>query len=689
MNLMDLDLKISYRNKGSDNMVDSFLVPCLKCAKIYKRSVGFFSSSVFELISSGLNNFIERDGQIQIICSPELSQKDINAIEMGYKLKNELRNELFDKDIHDSLSRLKSDELKLLVKMIYQNKLNIIVVDVDNATGIYHDKIGYIEDYEGNQVLFVGSPNESKNAYINNYEKIRVSMSWKIGDRERIKDEIEEFESIWNGTNTFIKKHDVSDIVARKIKGILKVRGEDIDENTSGGQIQLRDYQKKAIKSWIENDYHGFYVMATGTGKTWTAIYSAMEIVKEKPIMLVICAPYKHLVKQWYEDVKKVFSDNIIIMVSSENVDWENKLKDAVFESKYGKKRTIVVISTIISFGLERFKRTVNRCNLDKMLIVDEAHRFKNRETAIKETYRYMLGLSATPASRKEDVYAEELLNFFGGKVFNLPIEYAIEKGYLVHYNYYPIYVEATSHETQQFDRLSGQMAGCFKNGRCIDVEKLSRLKRSRLRIISMAEEKNRKLEWIFSHIKENNHFIVYCGDGHLESIASGEELRHIEYVSEQLRKKNYRVGRFTASEKMQERMELIDMFNKGTIDSLVAIRCLDEGVNIPSIQGALILSSNDDYREFVQRRGRILRTYKDEYTGEEKGIANIYDVVVLPDCNSKSFAKIELRRVYEYMRLADNNEELQDEFTNLCSEYGIDIDEFIDMEDMEAEMDE
>lgn len=688
MNLRDLDLKISYRNKGNTNMVESFLLPCLHCAKIYKRSVGFFSSSVFELLAAGLENFISGDGKIQIICSPELSQQDINAIEMGYKLKKEIQDEKFEKDLDECLSQLKNDELKIFVKLISEDRLNIIVVDVDSEIGIYHDKIGYIEDYDGNCVLFVGSPNESKNAYINNYEKIRVSMSWKTGDMERIEDEIEEFNGIWNGTNDYVNQYDVSKIISQKIKGILKVR-DDTNAKSKEEPIKLRGYQKQAIGAWVANDYRGFYVMATGTGKTWTAIYSAMEIAKDKPLMLVICAPYKHLIKQWNEDIKKVFSDNRIVMVSSENADWENELKDAIFESKYGTPKTTIVISTIISFGMDRFKKTMSKCNLEKMLIVDEAHRFKKRESSLQSEYKYMLGLSATPASRKDDENAEQLLDFFGGKVFDLPIEYAIEKGYLVHYNYYPLYVAATNEEVEKFDRISRQMASCFKNGRCIDLEKLGRLKRNRLRVISMAQEKMDRLDWIFSQMKENDHFIVYCGDGRLNAETAGDELRHIEYVSGKLREKGFKVGQFTASEKMKERMELIDMFNKGTIDSLVAIRCLDEGVNIPSIKSALILSSNDDYREFVQRRGRILRTYTSEYSSEEKDQANIYDVVVLPDQFSGNFAKIELRRVYEYMRLADNIHDIENEFENMCAEYGISIEELMEMENMEVELDE
>ena len=139
----------------------------------------------------------------------------------------------------------------------------------------------------------------------------------------------------------------------------------------------------------------------------------------------------------------------------------------------------------------------------------------------------------------------------------------------------------------------------------------------------------------------------------------------------------------------MKERMQLVEMFNKGTIEAMVAIRCLDEGINIPSIKGALIMASNDDYREFVQRRGRILRTYTDEYTGEEKKVANIYDVVVLPSISSSKFAEIELRRMYEYVRLADNKSEYEPIINNLCAEYNVDLETVMTLEFMEDDLDE
>ena len=142
----------------------------------------------------------------------------------------------------------------------------------------------------------------------------------------------------------------------------------------------------------------------------------------------------------------------------------------------------------------------------------------------------------------------------------------------------------------------------------------------------------------------------------------------------------DYKPSQFTAKENMATRMDLVDSFNKGQIDALVAIRCLDEGINIPSIKSALILSSNDDYREFVQRRGRILRQYKD------KKYAKIYDVVVLPSSTSTQWASIELRRFHEYARLALNWNELSDTLCNLLSQYGLEITDVdvYDYEEME-----
>lgn len=424
--------------------------------------------------------------------------------------------------------------------------------------------------------------------------------------------------------------------------------------------------------------------MATGTGKTWTAIFSAKELVKKQSTLVLICAPYKHLVKQWSEDVIIAFPTADIIMVSSENPRWDIQVTDAIVKAKYDNRSQVIIISTIASFK-NRLVNIITKYSGNRLLIVDEAHRFTNRPEALKRIFPCMLGLSATPFSGTSAAKGSELMKFFGGQVFNLPIEEALDKGFLVPYYYYPIYVSANEEEERKFNNQSRIMASCFRNGKLVDVDTFVKAHRNRLRIISMLEEKRDKLPEIISHIEEQDHFVVYCGDGKLFDNNTGEEIRHIQFVKRVLNEFGYKASQFTATENMQERMILVDSFNKGEISALAAIRCLDEGINIPSIKSALILSSNDDYREFVQRRGRILRTYKG------KDYAQIYDVIALPSMEMDQWAKIELRRFNEYAKLAKNWDELQDELEDLLIKYGlsredIDVYDYEEMEDYESE---
>lgn len=250
---------------------------------------------------------------------------------------------------------------------------------------------------------------------------------------------------------------------------------------------------------------------------------------------------------------------------------------------------------------------------------------------------------------------------------------------------YHPIFVNATEEDEKKFAKATTLMLSAVDTATqtIIDEERFTLGYRGRLRAISMAEEKHERIAEIFSHIQDKDHTIIYCSDGKLWYDAGKkaneiEELRHLEYVLKLINNAclssidNGKASKFTATEGINERMLLIDSFNKGYIEYLVAIRCLDEGINIPSIKSALILSSNDNYREFVQRRGRILRQYKN------KKIAHIYDVIVLPSCTNKSFAEIELRRYYEYSRLALNKDELLVQLEEQLSIYGLSYEEIM-----------
>lgn len=681
MTYQELEIKRSYVSVGQENIAKSFLTPALKCTKSYKRSVGFFSSSVLQPIVDGIVALARNNGQIQLIASPNLTEDDIQAISTGYAAREKVINASFTRDFMKEIEVFDDAKLQLLATLIARGTLDIKIA-VTDTLGIYHDKLGILEDFDGNVVVFYGSANSTLSGYQNNYEKIRVVKNWIPEEQASIVDEQKEFDSLWNGTNVFVKVYDYKESAKASILQMIKTRA---SATSTKVPIKLRDYQKEAIAAWVKNNYHGFYVMATGTGKTWTAIYSAKELLKTYSAMVVICAPYKHLVKQWAEDVEKAFGDAKIIMVSSENPKWEQQISQEIIRKKYDTNAQTIIISTIASFKMSRFEKTLLKSNEDKLLIVDEAHRFTDRSEDMHIQFKYMLGLSATPFSGTSAQRGKELMEFFGGQVFSLPIEEALERKFLVPYYYHPIYVHASEEDEEKFQYHTRRILSCFKNNTCINPDLLVKSLRNRLRVISMAEEKQDQIDYIVSQVKENDHFVVYCGDGRLFDNNTGEELRHIQSVKRVLSSHGYKPSQFTAQENMDERMQLVDAFNKGEISALAAIRCLDEGINIPSIKSALILSSNDDYREFVQRRGRILRTYK----GKE--FAHIYDVVVLPSHDLPAWAKIEFRRFHEYAKLSLNWDELAPELENYLGDYGLaveDVDVY-DYEDMEEGLDE
>lgn len=681
MNYKDMDIKRSYISCGEDGIADALIIPALKCTNHYCRSVGYFSSGVFETIMDGIPTFVRNGGDIKMIASPKLNDEDIDAINLGYEEKERIIGNAFSREFLEEVENFNDSRLALLAELIARGVLDIRIA-VTNTLGDYHDKLGILEDFEGNKVAFYGSANSSKNGYRDNYDKIRVVKNWIDGQKDSVDDEVEEFDSLWNGTNKFVEVYEYKESARKHLLQVMERRSTSKKQGNAG--IKLRDYQEEAIKAWVNNDYHGFYVMATGTGKTWTAIYSAKRLVEEHSATVVICAPYKHLVKQWAEDVRKAFPDAVLIMVSSENPSWDQKISQAIINKRYNKDVQIIIISTIVSFNLERFTNVISKDSSDKLLIVDEAHRFTKRNEDLKCDYKYMLGLSATPYSGRSAASGKKLMKYFGGQVFDLPIEVALDKKFLVPYYYKPIFVYATEEEEERFRKQSRIIASYFRNGKCIDPESLAKTLRNRLRIISMAQAKIDGIGDFVNQIEEKDHVVVYCGDGRLYD-DTGEEIRHIRQVKRVLNDMDYKASQFTAQENMTERMELVDAFNKGEISALAAIRCLDEGINIPSIRSALILSSNDDYREFVQRRGRILRLYND------KESAVIYDVVVLPSDDMTEWAKIELRRYREYAKLSINYDETMDELDSLLIQYGLseeDVDVY-DYEEMEDEIDE
>lgn len=700
----DLHIKSEYRSL-IDNVVQDFYVPLLKEATVYKRAVGFFSSTSLVELSKGIAVMAEKGGKIQIVASPYLSDEDIKAIKEGY----EERNRIIEGALLRSLSDEQTDyysmqRLNLLANLIADGVLDIRIAYTEdkNGIGMYHEKMGIIEDSDGNMVAFAGSMNESLTAMSINYETIDVFCSWRDGsDSERVSLKRNAFYSIWNDNepNIVVKKFEsISDALIQKYKKAKPnfdldreqfVQLPERKQDTAPGHvysgaripssITLHDYQKEAISVWVGDNYRGIFDMATGTGKTYTglgAISKLSEDLNDDLAVIIVC-PYQHLVEQWVEDIVKFNIKPIIGYSSSSQKDWKKRLSKAILDQKIrNDKRFFCFVCTNATFTNSFVQECITKIKSPVLLVVDEAHNFGARSYAslLDDRFDYRLALSATLERHHDEEGTELLYSFFGKKCIEYTLERAIDEDKLTHYKYYPVLVYLNSEELSGYEQLSYEMSKCItkdKNGRFKLNKRGEILALKRARIVAGAQEKLEALREQIAPYTHDNNILVYCGSTNvLEESDEGSpvdetEIRQIEAVTKILGNElGMEVARFTSQENIETRGIIKEQFVKGDrLQAIVAIKCLDEGVNIPGIRTAFILASTTNPKEYIQRRGRVLRK------APNKNYAVIYDFVTLPrhldEVSSLtleqaqrdvSLVKNELARIKEFGRLADNS---------------------------------
>lgn len=703
----DLEIKSEYRSL-IDNVVQDFYIPLLKEADSYKRAVGFFSSTALIEISKGIGSMAERGGHIQIVASPYLSDEDLAAIKNGYEER--------EKIIEGALLRSLSDEhgdyysmqrLNLLASLIADGILDIRIAYTEdkNGIGMYHEKMGIIEDTEGNRIAFSGSMNESLTAMAVNYETIDVFCNWREGsDSDRVALKSNAFYSIWNDSEPNIKVREfsmISDALIERYRKYPPNFGLDEEQfkrimhyhrelqkasskTLSVGarvpeDITLHPYQEEAISVWVGDNYRAIFDMATGTGKTYTglgAISKLSEDLDDNLAVIIVC-PYQHLVEQWVEDIVRFNIKPIIGYGSSSQRDWKKRLSKAVLDQKIRKDKSFFCfICTNATFTNAYVQEQISKIKSPVLLVVDEAHNFGARSYArlLDDRFTYRLALSATLERHRDEEGTELLYNFFGKKCIEYTLERAIEEDKLTRYKYYPILVYLNEDELTGYEQLSYEMSKCLikdKNGRYKLNKRGEILALKRARIVAGAQEKLEALkEQIRPYAKDNN-ILVYCGatnvlDENADVYDIDEsEVRQIEAVTRILGNDlGMEVARFTSQENIETRAMIKEQFLKGDrLQAIVAIKCLDEGVNIPGIRTAFILASTTNPKEYIQRRGRVLRKAKN------KDIAEIYDFVILPrpldEVSSltaeqaqrdKAQVRNELARIKEFGRLAENS---------------------------------
>lgn len=715
MSFQELNIQLRYRS-DINNFPRDFLVPVLSQTETYKRGTGYFSTSSLIQLSTGLFEMAKNGGKIQLVCSPNLEKKDIEAIDYGYKRRDEVIENALLREIHDPITFFEEERLNLIATLISNGSLDIKIAFLEDDDGfrLYHEKIAVFVDRDGNRISYAGSVNESLNGLDGNFESIYTFCSWKdISQVEAVNISENDFDQMWNDQTTKLHVIPFPKIVIKKLMTYKKKTVDwTIDEKEYGykqylkshqkfripSEIALHNYQEQAIETWVINKHKGIFDMCTGAGKTYTALAGMVHLAKEydeKLAVFIVC-PYIHLVSQWEEDVENWTSVPIIIAHSkSPDSEWKSNLLKA-YKRFRREENPFICITTNDTFASDEIQQYVKRFTNEQkvLLIVDEAHNFGARQMidVMPWNISNRIALSATIKRHMDKAGTERIEEFFGKKCIEYTLERAIQEENLVHYDYYPIPVYLDADELEKYRYLSNKLKKyiIMKNGKMKISEAGKPIIFERTRLLAGAKCKVEVLLDNMKKYKDDNNILVYCGATCVEDNETGEFKRQIDYVTEKLQKSfNMSVKRFTAEENLLERQNIKKYFAQGMYQVVTAIKCLDEGVNIPGIKTAFIMSSSRNPKEFVQRRGRLLRK------SNNKKKATIYDFITLPREldevlpmnleEDKTIIVGEMARMIEFGRLSDNPEVTDELINQIMTVYNY----FVDIDDEMAKMEE
>lgn len=676
-----------YRSGDKSALPKDFYNAILPLTKIYCRAVGFFSSTCFLEISYGIIGLLKNNGKMLLITSPRLQDDDVKAIENGYS-KKEIYLKAFIRAMVIPKNITEKNRLNVLANLIESGKLEVKIAITDNpAQSMYHEKIGLFIDDEGNKIAISGSMNESRTAMTENFESFDVACSWKQGDAERVTIRENDFYQMWHNEQDdlqvidfpelpkeFIQKYKTHTVTESDVNSELEENFGVENKIEQGPFFSFppekapRAHQKLAVKQFIENNFQCLFAMATGTGKTLTSLYAANALsyhIDLRTILIIV--PLKDLVDQWEKDIKEYSVVEVLPIRSG--IEWKEKLESLnllKMLSKESESKKLVIITTYDSFSLndEKILRYLEPGT--SLIIADEVHKFgaESYSKKLPGNLIYRIGLSATPKRPYDDKGTAAIFDYFcpSGNVFEFTIKDAIDNDMLCHYNYYPILVPLTDDEMDAYEEISDKISklsmivNSSKTESKEDKERLEQLLKQRHRIIERAE--NKKDLFISLMCEQTEKYkdktLVFCPDGTDEN---NKDLL-ISYKTDlwqELRKERKIV---VMNEYVQgTKRKVIEDFTTGAIDILFAKQRLNEGIDIPSTRRAFFIASSTSEREFIQRRGRVLRKSKG------KTLAEIFDFVVIPpDKNSvyaKSITNNEIKRAMDFAVTADNYKEI------------------------------
>ncbi len=725
-------------HSDSEYPILKFYLDILPEIKTLDLELGYFSSGAISVLAIGMAQFIQNDGVLRIVTNESISEKDADLIFDDTHVSEKKPDYITDNTKLDELKRVleqRENHFYNCLSFLKQNDRLIIQPVKPKGSGIAHNKIGLAYDGE-NKIYYSGSANFTGNALLNNAENIDVSLDWNEGidtTNNKIRDFSERFEKLINKEHknyTYLEKDELTNYI--KDKGITKNLDELISDSldlelTSREQFYSknlskefkakndefeekiekikstprfpfpsgpREYQKEAYQAWVKNDYKGIFAMATGTGKTITALNCVLEGYKEKGVYkAVIIVPTIELIDQWKEECNR-FNYRNIITVSSKTK-WSDSLSFFNTASKYIDTSFIVVV-TYASFHRKKFQDYFRELSNDTILIADETHNMgagKVSEVLPTIHLKNRIGLSATPNRKYDEIGNKSIEAFFDDKppyVYSFSMKKALDMGWLSKFKYYPHLVELDSEELRAYYEISQVLmkffdsnTGTYKKDPVVEILLLKRK-----RIIHKAKSKLPKFkEILLSEYKKRGslkYSLIYVPEGKYpdfdidddNSAKDEEDADLINKYTKEVSNVDFSimVKQFTA--KSKDRDKILSDFGIGNIDVLTSMKCLDEGVDVPRSELAIFCASTGNPRQFIQRRGRVLRLHPD------KRIAIIHDLVVVPKADKdegyydmeRNIVKRELERVVDFSALAINKIDTYIELEEVLDYYNLNL---------------
>lgn len=718
---------------GTENEPLEFYLNGLCNSNAFDLLLGYFSSSAINILSLGFATFLYNGGKMRVVVNNILSKEDKEAIEKAKSgtFNNGLIDILDIKALRSTLDEYGSHFFECLSWLIANNRIQIKIIRPKSGLGISHYKNGIFYD-KNDFVGFSASCNFTAYGLLENLERLDAFLSWENSRSTKFITGIRsEFEDIFTEKASHVDYLDVKAVEVaiqkefgdqslnelliregellkkrstvlgnKRVKKALEKIALKIEEIESTPRFPYSDgprqYQIDAYDNWINNEYHGIFAMATGTGKTITSLNCLLQetLKQDKPVYLgLILVPTITLVNQWEEEARK-FNFKEIIKVSSRN-EWENELATALSTAKRINK-SFIIITTYASFIRDRFFKYINDFPVDTVFIADEAHNIGSPsvlERLPAVTFSKKIGLSATPKRIYDPEGSTVIESFFKDQepyTYSFTMERAIEEGILCKYYYYPHIVTLTSEELREYVQISKQLAKFFNksNNNFDSNDVVEKLLLKRKRIIHKAENKlNTTINILKERFKKEHHLrytFIYVPEGNTVEIVDDESeteenIRLINQYTREIGKidNSILVNQFISG--MPDRNEILEQFKQGKIQVIASMKCLDEGVDIPRAEHAIFCSSTGNPRQFIQRRGRILRQHKD------KTIAIIHDLVVIPDLmesdidsdtfrTERSLVEKELERVMYFASLAINPYDTENIFNQVCQHYDLNI---------------